>query len=603
MDHLPEEIISRTFQYLSVSDRKEASLVCRSWYNASLHPMLQRDIIVRCKPLKSNNLPRVGFIRRKLTHLEFGDCDNRQMSEEAIVSLLRECPGLEYLDLSECNSLFLSGRLLSRESDVKTLMHNLVNVRVLKLDRVRHMTDVTFERLVSVMANLEHVSLSSANMIFGSGLFEINQISPAMLHFSTFLKFAQARADKLKNVDLSFTSVHDEAVGSLAKIKNLALDEISLKGCPEISDKGLKLLVGHQHSLKILDISYCKKLGNDSDFFATLANNLPQLHTLKMRKCTKVSQCDVTSLAGIGSLQTLEMGEIPRFFDKDLIKGLCCQGSRLTSLSLPFCPDIGDEFVIQLCKSSYNLIDLDLSSCPRLTDVSLHAITRNLISLQSLRLSCCREISDIGVLGYIPENGVVPRFSFDFDHDSCPCSRERDSKIFRKPTGLINDHKSCMHKAHISINNGDDLHMLSNLQSLRVLDLSYCPRITDHGIAEAVRFKELRSLSLNGLPKINDKAVRSIACHNTSLEDVKLTNNTMISDAAVVELLIHCLQLNSLDLTRCSALTNGCLKAITAYSKKLHHLDLSFNNMTVQAVAALQSYLPKTKIVFKPHIE
>lgn len=583
-------------------ERKEASLVSKSWYNASLHPRLQKDLIVRCKPGEKDSLLQVNLTRRKLTHLEFGEGDGNRISEEALVSLLKECSSLELLDLSGCNSLFISGRLLSKDCDVKILKENLSSVRVLKLGRLRHMTDVTFERLVSLMENLEQISLSAVNMIFGSGLYAINHCSPAMLHFTTFLKFLYGRTDKLKSVDLSYTALNDDALAVLAKINNLALDAISLKGCSEISDKGLKLLVGGQHSLKCLDISECKGIGNDKDLFIILANNLPHLHTLVMRNCPKVGQCDVTALSGIRSLRVLDMGEALRMFDRDLIKGLCCQGQRLTGLYMPACPDVGDEFIIELCKSSTNLLDLDLSSCVRLTDASLHAITRSLTSLQTLRLSRCRELSDIGVLGYIPEKGIVPRFTFDFDHEGCPCSRERDSTVFRKP-GHMKDHRSCLSRAYISLQSGEALYMLSNLKSLHVLDLSFCPRITDVSISEAVRFKELRSLALSGLPKLNDNAVKAIAHHNMSLEEVKITSNTMVSDVGVYELVSHCPQLSNLDLNQCSALTDGCLKAIAGCCKKIHHLDISFNNLSMRAVGELQSQLPKMRVVFKPHFD
>ncbi|CAG5125019.1 unnamed protein product [Candidula unifasciata] len=602
MEQLPEELISHIFKFLSVPERKEASLVSKSWYSASLHPKLQKDLIVRCKPGEKDYLLQLNLFRRKLTHLEFGSGSSQKISEKALVSLLKECTSLELLDLSGCNSLFISGRLLSKDSDVKILRENLSRIRVLKLSHLRHMTDVTFERLVSVMENLEQISLSAVHMIFGNNLYAVNHCSPAMLHFTTFLKFVYGRTDKLKSIDLSYTALNDDALGVLAKISNLSLDVVSLKGCSQMSDKGLKLLVGQQHALKCLDVSECKGIGNDKDLFRILANNLPHLHTLMMRNCAKVGQCDVTALSGIGSLRNLDMGEVLRLFDRDLVKGLCCQGQRLTSLYMPSCPDIGDEFIIELCKSSTNLIDLDLSSCIRLTDASLHAITRNLTSLQTLRLSRCRELSDIGVLGYIPDKGIVPRFTFDFDHEGCPCCRERDSTVFRKP-GNIRDHRSCVARAYISLQNGEPMFMLSNLKSLLVLDLSFCPRITNFGITEAVRFKDLRSLAVSGLPKLNDSAVTAIAQHNPSLEEVRITSNTMVTDVGVYELVSHCLQLNILDLNQCPALTDVCLKIIAASCKKISRLDISFNNLSMKAVGGLQSQLPKTKVVFKPHFD
>lgn len=589
-------------QFLPGSDQKQASLVCKNWYSASLHPCLRRDRTVKSKPLNKDLLP-LSEIKSKVTYMEFGDHDGRRISEEAFVSLLRSCPSLEHLNLSGCNSLFLSGRLLSKPSNLKVMRENLSNLRILELGHLRHMTDVTFERLVSVMENIEQISLSSTHMIFGSCLYYANQSSPAMLHFKAFLKFVHERASKLKSIDLSHTAVHDEALESLASISNLALDEISLKGCSEVSDKGLSMLVTHQHSLKVLDISNSSKLGTDAEFFTTMANNLPHLHTLIMRKCAKISQCDVHSLAGFGSLHTLDIGEVLRFHDRDLIFGLCFQGPRLTSLVMTSCPDISDDFIIHLCKSSYNLINLDLSSCTKLTDASVHAITRNLTSLQSLRLSHCREISDMGILGYIPENGIVPRHSFDFDHDACPCTRERDSKIFQKPSGLTKAHKSCMYKPHFNVESGAEMFMLSNLKSLRILDLSFCPRITDVGLGKALRFKELSYLALNGLPRLNDKALMTIAHQNISLETVELAESRNISDTAVSALTYYCTQLSSLNVSKCPALSEKCLKAIEVNCKKLCYLDLSCNNMAESAVEALQSRLPQMNLVFRFRFE
>ncbi|CAG5120750.1 unnamed protein product, partial [Candidula unifasciata] len=595
-------IISYIMRFLNVPDRKEAALVCKRWYNASLDPVLQRDIIVKCRPPENGMFPSFGLLGRKLTHLEFGNWDSKQITESTLMTFLSRCPSLEYLDLSDCNSLFLSGRFLSKDSDLQMLKETLSGVRVLKLNRLRYMTDMVFERLVSVFQNLEDVSIASTHMIFGSDLYSVNQSSPAMLHFSAFLKFVQENAQNLKHIDISYTSVPNEALGSLAMINNLALEKLSLRGCAEISDKGLKNFVTHQHFLKILDISGCRELGSSKDFFKTLANNLPHLHTLIMRKCARMGQCDITSLADFGSLHTLDMGEVLNLFDIDLIKGLCCQVPHLTRLALPFCPDITDAFVVELCKTNYRLAELDLSSCFKLTDISLHAITKSLTSLQVLRLSYCREISDIGILGYLPEKGVVPRSSFDFDHDGCPCSRERDSKIFRKPTGAIREHKHCISKAHNSLENGEDMFMLSNLKSLQVLDLSYCPRITDTGVTEAVRFPELSSLSLNGLPKMKDRAVVAVARHNPILKEVKLSYNMAITDVAVAELMMRCTRLSTLDVSQCGSLTDKCLQIIAAKGNRLRHLDLSFNNLTLREVLAMELYLPKTKILYRPEI-
>ncbi|RUS68878.1 hypothetical protein EGW08_023357 [Elysia chlorotica] len=604
IDVLPNEILSHMFRFLSISDRKEAALVCHRWYAASLHPALLKDVIVRCRPPESGNFKPVGYVQRKLTHLALGDWESHMVSEDTFVSLLSNCPNLLELDISRCNNLFLSGRFLHKDEDRDCLRTSLANVHTLKLGCLRHMTDVTFKRLVSTMENLSKVSLTSTNFILGNGI--CNQTSPAMFHFSTFNEFLKERSDKMQSVDLSFTSVHDDALSSLAKVEGLTLTEICLHGCIDISDKGLKALILNQPSLEVLDITGCKELGSGRTFFSTIADHLPKLHTLIMRKCLRVGMCDVENLSKLPSLTSIDLGEVLNLFDDDLTKGLCGgDSSRLTSVSLPFCTEIRDCFVVRLCDTNSNLVHLDLSSCLKLTDVSLHNITRMLRSLRFLSVCYCSDITDLGLLGYIPENGgVASKHYFEHDHEGCSCVRARESRIFKKPTGAIKEHRTSISKAQTCLETGDkELCMLSDLVSLQHLDLSCCARITDLGVAEAIRFRELRTLNLGGLTKLHDLSLKLVACHNPSLECVSLRACPAITDEAIITLLENCSRLRSLDVCQCGTLTDTSLINMEIKGRRLRLLDISFCKlMTLSHVASLEKAIPALKVVFRPHI-
>ena len=63
------------------------------------------------------------------------------------------------------------------------------------------------------------------------------------------------------------------------------------------------------------------------------------------------------------------------------------------------------------------------------------------------------------------------------------------------------------------------LAMLTNLQHL---DLTACTHVTDVGIKDTVKFRELQSLNLSLCPNISDASVLSIAVNNPSLEEVHL---------------------------------------------------------------------------------
>ena len=599
------QILSHILRFLSISDRKEAALVCHRWYAASLHPALLKDVIVRCRPPDSGNFKPIGYVQRKLTHLALGDWESNLISEDTLVSLLSNCPNLLELDVSRCNNLFLSGGLLRKDADRDSLRTILVNVHTLKLGCLRHMTDVTFKRLVSTMENLSKISLTSTNFILGNGLYNVNQTSPAMFYFSTFNEFLKERSDKMRSVDLSFTSIHDEALSSLAKVKGLTLTEICLHGCVDISDKGLKALIVNQPSLEVLDISGCKELGSGRMFFSTMVDNLAKVHTLILRKCSRIGMCDVENLSNLPSLTTLDLGEVVNLFDNDLTKGLCGDSPRLSTLCLPFCTELRDNFITRLCETNYNLVHLDLSSCLKLTDVSLHNITRMLKFLRFLSMRYCSDVTDLGLLGYIPENGVVAhKHYFDHDHEGCCCSREHESRIFRKPTGAIKEHKTSISRAQTCLETGEkELCMLSDLISLQHLDLSCCTRITDLGVAEAIRFRELRTLNLGGLRKLQDSSLILVARHNPSLECVSLRACPAISDLAIIKLIENCSRLRNLDVCQCGTLTDVSLITMEARGRRLRHLDISFCNlMTLSCVTSLEKAIPALKIVFRPHI-
>ena len=77
-------------RFLSVSDRKEAALVCRSWYEASMDPILQRDIILHfyASSVDSTSKAIPSLSRRRLPHLVLNDFDS-SLNAKAVV--LRSC--------------------------------------------------------------------------------------------------------------------------------------------------------------------------------------------------------------------------------------------------------------------------------------------------------------------------------------------------------------------------------------------------------------------------------------------------------------------------------------------------------------------------------
>ncbi|XP_071092180.1 F-box/LRR-repeat protein 14-like [Haliotis cracherodii] len=616
---LPTEVVSHMLSFLSVSDRKEAALVNTAWYEASMDPALQRDVVVKSLASDVTN----GLTRRKLTHLVLNHVDNSTASinemvksfeylsecllslslkgcnitEGTFVKLLALCKNLTVLDLTSCNSLFMSGNLLDRKSDVSGLKESLQHVKKLSLASIRFLSDVSFNRILSVCQNVEELSLAHAQITFNSGTYYPPGIkvgtNSAVLTFHTILDFVDRQGPKLKSLNLSRTTIANCHLSELARCQNIALEELILVGCREITDSGLGQFCRQQKSLQKLDISICTEITDSG--IAAIATNLTQLRSLKANKCRQITDNSVKLFKYMPLLESLELSECYELFSKGMIQGLCSGiQSKLTHLNLSCCTTLTDYFVVELTIAVPSLVHLDLGSLFNITDISVHAIAKRLKYLRFLRLAWCKELSDKGLLGLDElDDSKYETHVLDGHNGQCRCTRrhsEQGSNIFKKPSGSGGkDKKMSVGDLEAMVKNGGDLYSLSNLSGLRTLDLSSCSKFTDFGLKEAIKFKELRSLSLGMVHGMTNESIFAIARNNPSLEDVHLNQCIKITDAAVEALTSKCPRLAHLDVSSCDRLTNHTLYYVQTNCQRLRHLDVSYcSGMTSEAVDKLE---------------
>ena len=231
-------------RFLSVADRKEAALVCHLWYDASLDPILLKDTIVmfHIPTTSSNRIPTLG--QRKMPNLVLDSIDGSHHSKSVIMescqhmyrnlqslslkgsditennllAILAQCHNLESLDLSCCNSLFMSGQLLSKEEDVKRLKPVLKNVHELNLASIRYLSDAAFNRLTSVCPNITKLSLAGCQITFHSDAYYkgySKNANSAILTQTNIMAFVSSCAETMKSVNFSRTSIPNEALAEL----------------------------------------------------------------------------------------------------------------------------------------------------------------------------------------------------------------------------------------------------------------------------------------------------------------------------------------------------------------------------------------------------
>nr|XP_055049016.1 uncharacterized protein fbxl9 isoform X2 [Misgurnus anguillicaudatus] len=616
--HLPIEVISYILSFLHVSDRKEASLVCKSWYAASQDLQFQKIVTFKF-PVSTSSLdfiralgrhPRCGLV---ISHLD-GSSLSRQVlvevgvhlgprlnslalpgssiTESSLLGLLPHLTNLHKLDLQGLDSLFMSGAFLSREEHRQQVQHALRNLQELDLSSLRYLSDLSFNRLTCCTPRLRRLALAGCHIAFEFDPYRgcpVGAGSSALLSLRNLLSLLKKQAGTLRSLDLSRTSITPNSLSSIAQVPGLHLEELSLRGCKELTDYSVEVLCKWQNNLKVLDLSACTEL--TSRTVQAVATKLNELQSLSVSQDWKITDKGLAELMALPRLRTLDLSECPH-----VRKGLSSQLPRaqLESLSLRNCTYIKDAVIYSLSRMlGSNLKVLDLTSCVNITDLSVQAIANYLPSLLMLRLAWCKEISDWGLLGMVePTKDCEAKDKLEYKGPSF--TRTFGNMGFFQPPSLpFQDKPQLVTNEDLGAFNEQERASLVALKGLQELDLSACSKLTDISITQVLRFPDLHRLSLSMLPEISDESLVSVAYHCRSLTSLSLNHCPQISDQGMARALPLLQRLQHLDLACCDAITNETISIIALHCDRLKTLDVSMcKDITVHQVDHLQSYLP-----------
>ncbi|KAI4885972.1 hypothetical protein NFI96_033063, partial [Prochilodus magdalenae] len=671
------QVISHILSFLHASDRKEASLVCRSWYEASQDHQFQlgqqvvevvsrqqqppllvqtsttpdvcqtadpdRDSpwgkwggLVTVVPLPFQkqvtfkfpaSVSSLGFIRglaRRakcglvISHLDSSSLSRHvlaevgiqlgprleslalpgsSITESSLLGLLPHLTDLRKLDLNGLDSLFMSGAFLSREEHRQQIRAALKNLEDLDLSDLRYLSDLTFNRLTGCTPKLRRLALAGCHIAFEFDPYRGCAVGPgssAILSLRNLHHLLQEQASTLRSLDLSRTCITPESLRSLAQVPRLRLQELSLRGCKELTDYSIELLCRHQRGLQSLDLSACTELTSRS--MLAVATDLKELRSLSLSKDWKMTGKGLADLMALPGLSHLDLSECLHVGGAELVKGLSSPQPRaqLESLSLRNCTYIRDAAVYSLAQLlGSSLRELDLTSCVYLTDLSVRAIATYLPGLQVLRLGWCKEITDWGLLGMVePTNGYEPSKEME---DKGPSFTRTFGNMgfFQPPSMPFQEKPRLVTDEDLGAFKEQEGASLLALKGLQELDLSGCSKLTDASITQVLRFPMLQRLSLSMLPEISDKSLASVALHCRCLTSLALSHCSQLTDEGMARALPHLPRLQHLHLACCDSITDRCLTLIGRYCKRLRTLDISMcKDITVPKVDFLQSQLP-----------
>ncbi|XP_044049024.1 F-box/LRR-repeat protein 7 isoform X2 [Siniperca chuatsi] len=576
---LPVEIIVYILSFLHASDRKEASLVCRSWYNASQDLRFQVGLCLGSK-LESLALP------------------GGSITEASLLALLPRLTSLRRLDLRGLDSLFMSGAFLSREEHRQQVRSALCGLEELDLSDLRYLSDLTFNRLTGCTPRLRRLSLAGCHIAFefdpyrGCPVGAVED-SSALLSLRNLRRLLTEQKSTLVALDLSRTSITPESLRTIAQVQDLVLEELCLHGCKELTDYSVEVLVKHQPSLQRLDISACTELTNRS--VEAIARGLKSLTHLSLSRDWRITEKGLTDLLSVSSLRSLDLSECLHVSGTEIVKGLTGSSAtraQLEMLSLKSCTYIRDLAVLSLTQLfGDTLRELDLTSCVNVTDLSVRAIATYLQRLVVLRLGWCKEVTDWGLLGMVETTKCEPDQEMG---DKGPrFTRTFGNMGFFKPPRLPFERPKL-----VTQNDLEQFKQLAGasllaLNRLRELDLTACPKLTDSSITQVVRYPDLHRLSLSMLPEITDASLMSVAWHCRSLTSLALSHCPGISDRGVAQAAPYLHRLQHLYLSCCNNITDRSLFILVQHCNRLQTLDISrCKNISVTTVDLLQSQLP-----------
>ncbi|XP_023379294.1 F-box/LRR-repeat protein 2 isoform X2 [Pteropus medius] len=571
---LPPEMLTYILSFLPLSDQKEASLVSRAWYRAAQNAL--RETNVRYKiPVSSASLPGIKSLGLRgiscigLTNLDGSPASHQVLqsvayhlgphlqslclgggspTEASFVALILGCPALRSLDLSGCNSLFVSGMLLAQPETAQRVQQALSGLRELNLAGLQNLADLSFNRLSSCAPYLERLSLAYCHLTFELGPAQGSRVpqesSPSQFSFRNLLRFVKERASRLHALDLSGTGLLPEALQALGQVAGLQLQELSLHSCRDLSTEAVAALCHQQPGLTFLDLSGCSELTDGA--LLAVSRGLQHLQHLNLRKLQRLTDAGCTALGGLWELQSLDMAE-------------CCLDASVFSLI----PVLGPSLRV-----------LDLSSCVALTNRTLQAICTYLTQLSVLRLAWCKELQDWGLLG-LGEPSEEP---------------VQGSQPHQKL-----EHQASGPKDPSSQPQGPSLLML---QALQELDLTACSKLTDTSLAKVLQFPQLRQLSLSLLPALTNKGLVAVAKGCPSLERLALSHCSLLSDEGWAQAARCWPRLQYLNLSSCSQLTEQTLDTIGQACKQIQMLDVAMcSGISMAAVRRFQAQLPQVTCI------
>lgn len=372
---LPNELYSKIFIHLNLSDFKNISLISDQFYHLIHSIELKNEI-------ESQDLNRVNYNLARIKCKSFNNVfkfkniislnlSSGRINDEDLIQL-SNLTQLEELNLSSCEKITAKGL-----SSIKDLI-NLISL------------DISFSVFkdgtnLSKLIHLKYLNVSNT---------KTNDDTMNEIKKLTYLKY-------LKLSDC--ISISNDGVKDLKEL--IYLKYLDLRGCRKINNIGLKY-IGELTGLRNLNLTFCNKISNIG---LKYIEELTKLENLNLASCTKINN-GLKYLRKFNSLISLDLTQC-NCVNHDLVHLRSL--TKLKSLNLVECKNITDDGIKHISELN-NLRSLNLSRCQNITDNDLKIIALKLNNLESINISSCGKITRKGLI-YLQMNNSIKNVTSSLD--------------------------------------------------------------------------------------------------------------------------------------------------------------------------------------------
>ncbi|XP_058127415.1 F-box and leucine-rich repeat protein 13-like [Anopheles ziemanni] len=622
---LPMEILLKMFSYLTPSERREAGLTCRRWYEATHHTAFMDRYWLVLKRFESDEnelfmqhlldyshhfpnieLREVDFDRLGNFFAQFGlhirrivfdACD---LEERTLFTILSHLSGLQSLSIRSCQIPYTSKSVLDENpTEQAALRQTLSGVTELS---VANINDTLLDRLVECMPSLCSLGLVRRVMYFNSERLR-RKFFPGYIFKNCFNSARELKELPVMVPELQLKRLELEETTGIGPRCGNAMETVNLFFS--------MLLRTQANHLQHLNLSTWYKMGNHT--LKQICQELPGLRVLKMRKC-KISNQGLQQLSQLTQLEVLDISYCKAINGEGIVDGIASKKNDVLRELYIGGLDLSERSIIAITETLGELRVLDLGYCfHAMSDLCVQFICRNLVRLTHLTLDGCRKVSDGGLTGLGMLEQVQHHMQAATEDSStegnriqnahqkaaAPEADEVQPKLtvpqvqpIRIPLRrcaeqeIVNDaerkrqrmeameQKESMSQQASSSTTAFSCYSIERLQQLRVLNLAGCYSLTDVSLLFNFRLVELRKLSLAACKQFTHEGVHALVRDCPAIEQLDLSECYNIKDETVRQIVIHLRRLRVLSLRGCYQLTDYSLDYIASHCHRLRVLDV-----------------------------